>query len=354
MVILKRHWFKILAVVLLLYVIAFGLLVPLRPGIMKVDTFRAPLGEDLSFVIDAYNSHFTKNEDHRIWLRIGEQYALKASEFDVLNDRQMQVTFPIPATRPTVDSVMVASVILDNPKDGTMVLPDALALVGGGIYPVDDELWRQTPIENLSLRWEYAYPWRNILEESIRNTYFHVPMWFGMMILFLISSLNAAKLIKTDQKKYEHRVFSLNLTGTLFGLLGTLTGAIWARYTWGAFWSGDIKQDMTAITLLIFMAYFLLRNSMPQGKKRDRVTAVYTIFAFVASIPLLYIIPRMQPSLHPGSGGNPGFGGEDLDNTMRMVFYPAVIGWTLLGYWMSDLLYRLMEIKKKKEETDFD
>jgi heme exporter protein C len=104
---------------------------------------------------------------------------------------------------------------------------------------------------------------------------------------------------------------------------------------------------MAAVCLLIFFAYFLLRSSMPESKKRDRITAAYTIFAFAACIPLLYIIPRMQPSLHPGSGGNPGFGGEDLDNTMRTIFYPAIIGWTILAYWLSDIIFRIKEIDKK-------
>ena len=64
-------------------------------------------------------------------------------------------------------------------------------------------------------------------------------------------------------------------------------------------------------------------------------------------IPLLFVIPRMTDSLHPGNGGNPAFGGEDLDNTMRMVFYPAVIAWTLLGLWISNILFRLKRVEER-------
>jgi heme exporter protein C len=53
----------------------------------------------------------------------------------------------------------------------------------------------------------------------------------------------------------------------------------------------------------------------------------------------------MTDSLHPGNGGNPALGGEDLDNTMRMVFYPAVIGFILLGLWISQLVYRTDKLK---------
>ncbi|MGB0864128.1 MAG: cytochrome c assembly protein, partial [Saprospiraceae bacterium] len=102
-----------------------------------------------------------------------------------------------------------------------------------------------------------------------------------------------------------------------------------------------------AIALLIYMAYFVLRGSFEDYDKRARIGAVYNIFAFAALIPLLFVIPRMTSSLHPGNGGNPGFGGEDLDNTMRTVFYPAVIAWTLLGFWISQLLYRFEKLKWK-------
>jgi len=82
------------------------------------------------------------------------------------------------------------------------------------------------------------------------------------------------------------------------------------------------------------------------------LTSVYNIFAFASIIPLLFVIPRLVDSLHPGNGGNPGFGGEDLDNTMRMAFYPAIIGMTLLGLWISDLRYRLAIIADKLLERD--
>ena len=52
-------------------------------------------------------------------------------------------------------------------------------------------------------------------------------------------------------------------------------------------------------------------------------------------------------SLHPGNGGNPGFNYYDLDDKLRMVFYPAVIGWTLLGFWVATLRIRIKEISLK-------
>jgi len=70
-------------------------------------------------------------------------------------------------------------------------------------------------------------------------------------------------------------------------------------------------------------------------------------------IVLINVIPRVvESSLHPGNGGNPGFNNYDLDNSMRMVFYPAVIGWGLLVGWIIDLAVRLRTIEKRRNLSD--
>ena len=100
--------------------------------------------------------------------------------------------------------------------------------------------------------------------------------------------------------------------------------------------------------MLIYFAYLVLRNGIKDDEKRAKISAVYTIFAFSLMIPLIFVLPRMVDSLHPGNGGNPGFNAYDLDNRMRMIFYPAVIGWFLLGKWISELKYRTDILHYKK------
>jgi heme exporter protein C len=127
---------------------------------------------------------------------------------------------------------------------------------------------------------------------------------------------------------------------------------LWATYTWGSPWHGDPKQNGAAISLLVYLAYFVLRASIENEEQRGRLSAVYNIFAFAAMIPLIFIIPRLTSSVHPGSGGNPGFNMYDLDSRMRMVFYPAVIGWFLLGYWVANIRIRLSALEEKIHESE--
>jgi heme exporter protein C len=195
-----------------------------------------------------------------------------------------------------------------------------------------------------------SVPRLSIVNETIRALYFHVPMWFGMVFLFLFSTIYAVRYLRNPIR--ENDIFSSALahTGLAFGLLGIFTGMIWANYTWGTPWHGDPKQNGAAIATLVYLAYFVLRGSIENEEQRAKLSAVYNLFAFAAMIPLIFIIPRMTDSMHPGSGGNPGFNMYDLDSKMRMVFYPACIGWILLGVWISTLRIRTRLL----EETILD
>ena len=189
------------------------------------------------------------------------------------------------------------------------------------------------------------------LHETIRNLFFHVPMWFGQLTLITVSLVYSILFLRRPNAKYDIYANEFAKTGIVFGVLGLTTGAIWANYTWGAPWNNDPKQLGAAIALLIYLAYFVLRNSMTDPDKKARVSAVYNIFAYFIYVPMIMVLPRLVESLHPGGKGvegNPGLSGKDLDPVMRMVFWPAVFGWTLLGVWITSLRLRLQLVAEKK------
>jgi heme exporter protein C len=195
-------------------------------------------------------------------------------------------------------------------------------------------------------------PRLNILNETIRALYFHVPMWFSMVFLFCMSIFYALRYLIKPSLEFDRKSVVYAHAGVALGLLGIVTGMLWANYTWGSPWHGDPKQNGAAITLLVYLAYFVLRGSLDNEEQRARLSAVYNIFAFAAMIPLIFIIPRMTSSMHPGSGGNPGFNVYDLDNRMRLIFYPAVFGWFLLGLWMASVRIRIKALEEKLLEHE--
>lgn len=219
----------------------------------------------------------------------------------------------------------------------TSIVLLAYAIIGGLLLPV---------------------PALSQLGETIRNLYYHVCMWFSMMILFSISIAQSIKYLRTGSIEYDIKAVSYAGVGTYLGLLGYATGAIWASYTWAdpnnpAYASfGSIMREPkligAAIALLIYGAYFILRSSITDMDQRARVSAVYNIFAYAMLFPSIWIIPRLLPSLHPGQEGNPALNFNDIDARMRMVFYPAVAGWTLLGIWIATLKIRYKILVENK------
>ncbi len=187
-----------------------------------------------------------------------------------------------------------------------------------------------------------------ILNETIRNLYFHVTMWFAMMIMMLAGMVQSILFLSRNYLYKDLLAEECARVGMLFGTAGLLTGMVWANYTWGAPWVNDPQLNGAAATMLVYTAYFILRNAVTDENKRARLAAVYSIFAFAMMMVFIMILPKMTDSLHPGKGGNPGFRTYDLDRNMRFVFYPAIIGWTLLGTWMMTLRVRLKLIEHKE------
>lgn len=351
---MRNYWWKILGVIILLYVFTVGMLVPLKPGIDGVLPLSLKAGETVTLEISGYNTYFTRSQsEHRVWIKLDAEHTLQARRVDVVNDTHLKAVFTLPTALPTSDKRISASLLIDNDYDGAIVIPGTLSLSQEENNQVAQAsaAWKASPIRQLNTKEGMHFPFRAILYETIRNTYFHVSLWLAMMILLIASVVFSVRYLRFTNPIDDHKAMAFTSSGLLFGIMGILTGMIWAKDTWGTYWTWEeVKMNMTAIALLIYMAYFVLRSSFDDFEKRARIASVYNIFAFASLIPLIYVVPRLADSLHPGNGGNPAFGSEDLDNTMRMVFYPAVIGWTLIGVWISSLIYRMKRIEDQLEE----
>ena len=331
---------------LLLYVIAMTCLVPLGPGLIALEPVAdAPLQR---FEVVGLGTHFAgQTTQSRVF--VGQPGAVW--EWRVLEARSN--------SRLLVESVWpekLRSKSLDlfvyHPTDGTLLLENALHVEH---VPVDAVTTfpalsqRIPPGDALGLH----FPFQPQIFESIRNLLWHVPMWFTMFLLagigFVASirQLGSNRLLAADgQAEAASRV------ALFFGVLGLITGSIWARFTWGTWWVDDPQLNGALVTVLVYGGYGVLRASLEEAMLRARLAAVYNLFAFVILVILLLILPRFSESLHPGKGGNPGFNAYDLDSTLRLVFYPAVVGWGMLGWVLYRLGYRMDGATRWMEAQD--
>ncbi len=348
-----KHWWKILGVLLLVYSFVIGMVIPLKPGIANVYPFKAQSGEVLNLKVVGYNTLYTQATGKiRAWLKMDNELSLLATEVKAISDNELAINFQLPSVLPSEKKQNEFVLVVDDPVNGASVLPSAVFITQEAISKAPAEsIWTANLIENLHQREGMTYPYRNILSETIRNTFYHIPFWFAMMIIFVISMIYSWRYLSSSNPEFDYKANAFTQVGILYGILGLITGAIWAKHTWGSYWSFDIKQNMAAISMLVYLAYYVLRSSFEDEEKKARISAVYNIFAFATLIPLLFVIPRLVDSLHPGNGGNPGFGKDDLDNTMRLVLYPAVIGWTLFATWIANIIYRMQVLREKVLES---
>lgn len=185
-----------------------------------------------------------------------------------------------------------------------------------------------------------------ILEETARNLFLHVPMWFTMMIAFSMAFYFSIRYLNDESLVWDRKAETATAVGLIFGVCGLMTGSLWAKFTWGTWWTfSEPRMNLAALSMMIFVAYFILRSAFNDKEKRAKISAIYNIFGITTVPFLLYIIPRQLPSLHPGADGNPAFS-DITAPELRLIFYPAVIGFIGLAIWIMDIVNRYKRIEQ--------
>jgi heme exporter protein C len=203
----------------------------------------------------------------------------------------------------------------------------------------------------------YAYPMgiygkvpETRIHETIRNLYYHVPLWFSMTVMLFISLGGSIAYLRKGRLKHDFLAAEAGNMAIYLGVLGWLTGMIWGDYAWNSPLPKDPKLLGAGIGMLIYLAYFILRGSFVDEQQRARISAVYNILALPTFLALIYVMPRLTDSLHPGNGGNPGFNTYDRDRQMNLIFYSAIIGIILLSWWITSLRVRSRIIEAKQND----
>jgi len=267
-------------------------------------TFNVSLGSQKSGYADAFIRGQFKGQDSFVWLYLSNALWIEKSPDD------------------SISNAMADPSILDN----TRIIDE----VQGG------------------------FPNRVVLNESIRNLLYHVPMWFSMMFLLAVSMYFSIKYLRFGHLKDDWISMSFLHVGILNGILGCITGSIWARVTWMSWWpADDPKLNGVAIGMFMYFAYLVLRASIKDEYQKARIASVYNVLVFPIFMALIAIMPKLADnSLHPGTGGSVGFNKYDLDNTLRMFFYPAILGWISIFSFIAILRYRIERLHQRQLDLD--
>lgn len=189
--------------------------------------------------------------------------------------------------------------------------------------------------------------------EASRIFYFHVPQAWVAVVAFVVSLIASIRYLRRGDLLDDDRARTAAELGFLFCLLATVTGAMFAKVTWQSYWNWDPRETSIFILLLIYGAYFALRSAVEGAEKRARLAAVYAIFAFITVPFLMFIMPRVLPSLHPSDSVIDSSGKFSMSLSTSIVFFPSLAAFTLLFVWIYSLGLRVHRLQRKHmEELD--
>ena len=200
----------------------------------------------------------------------------------------------------------------------------------------------------------YELPIIPALEEKARIIFFHVPMSWTTLVAFFASMVYGIMYLKTKKMDYDLRSVSAAGLGTMFCILATVTGSIWAKFNWGSFWNWDPRETSIFVLLLIYGAYFALRSAIEVEEKRATLSAVYAIIAGVTAPFFIFVMPRIMTGLHPGAKGDESGSTPvaqlHMPPNMRIVFFASIIGFTILYFWMFNVKIRLARLEAASQQ----
>lgn len=198
-----------------------------------------------------------------------------------------------------------------------------------------------------------TYPFILELKERIKIMVLHVPVAWTAVLAYLFGMIFAIMYLRTRDLKYDIYASSAAGVGIILTILATVTGMIWAKFNWGSYWNWDPRETSIFVLLLIYFAYFALRKSVENPETRSRLSAVYSIIAFVTVPFFIFILPRISSGLHPGASGEgtsgPVLGGgtEMLNPNLGLTFGFSMFCFTLLFFWIFNLKIRAEILENK-------
>ena len=166
--------------------------------------------------------------------------------------------------------------------------------------------------------------------DAQRIFYFHLSsIWVGFGG-WIVSAVCSVRYLKTRDFKYDRIAVASAEIGVVFLVMGLLTGMIWARPTWNTWWTWDFKLTLSALQILLYIAYLMLRSGIEEPDKRARFAAVYGIVG-VLTVPLNFLVSRVLNSIHPAVFGPSVNGAQQGQTGVAPEMIPILI-FSMLAY----------------------
>jgi heme exporter protein C len=135
--------------------------------------------------------------------------------------------------------------------------------------------------------------------------YFHAPAWWVMFGAIIVSGIASCLFLFRGDRRADHVAAANAEIAVLFGLIGLVTGPLWARKSWGVWWQWDARLTMALLLEAIFVGYLLVRKYGGPGS--EKLSAAMSIFGML-NVPFVYISVNIWRTVHPKTSVVPTLG----------------------------------------------
>ncbi len=198
------------------------------------------------------------------------------------------------------------------------------------------------------LVYEYA-PLEQTMGVVQKIFYFHLPVAWWCFVSFFISCLAGIQYLRTRDEKWDFWGAAAVENGLVLATLALITGSIWARHSWGVWWTWDPRLTTTHILWFIYAGCMAVRGLNLPPARKSSLAAVIAIIGF-ADVPLIFLSTRLWRSIHPAVFASKGGG---LEPEMAVAVIASVLSFGLLWFAMLALRQRQLRLAARLEALVF-
>ncbi len=198
---------------------------------------------------------------------------------------------------------------------------------------------------SLYLIFFYA-PMERVMGPVQKIFYYHVPSAIVSFLAFFLVMVGSTMYLLTRKRNWDLLAGVSAELGVVFCAIVLITGPLWARPTWGVYWTWDVRLTTTLLMWLMYVGYLMLKVSAKESPKRASISAIYGIFCF-ANVPIVHFSVRYFRSIHPHLFKMESVGKPALSPAMSQTFFFCMVTITVLFGWV--LLERLALAETEEE-----
>jgi heme exporter protein C len=181
--------------------------------------------------------------------------------------------------------------------------------------------------------------------DAYRIIFVHVPAAWFSMFLYVLMAFYATLGLALNAKLSYMMAKAIAPTGAMFTFLALVTGSLWGKPTWGAWWVWDARLTSELILLFLYIGYFSLQAAIDDKNRADKASAILAIVG-VVNVPIIYFSVKWWNTLHQGSSismtKSPSMAAVMLQGMLIMA----------IGFWLYCLAVILKRVRCEIDERE--